>query len=310
MYSTNKIYFSVVVPIYNEEECIVYLYESLKKECEKLDSRYEIIFVDDGSTDRTYQILSNLHEKDPNVKVVKFRKNYGQTAAMAAGFDQAKGDVIISMDGDLQNDPKDIPLFLKKINEGYDVVCGWRKDRQDKFVSRRLPSIVANRLISWLTGVKIHDNGCSLKAYRASVIRNVHLYSEMHRFIPAMATLTGAQIAEIVVRHHARKYGKSKYGISRMWRVFLDMFIIKMITGFSSRTALWFSVLSLPFWLIGIFYLSWGIYLHAIMFETISILILFTAIFLISIGIFSEMILKTGTYREKDYIKNNMIEII
>jgi glycosyltransferase involved in cell wall biosynthesis len=166
---------------------------------------------------------------------------------MAAGFDHARGDVIVSMDGDLQNDPADIPLLLSKLNEGFDVVCGWRKNRQDKFWTRRVPSVIANWIIGLVTGVKIHDNGCSLKAYRASIIKKVHLYGELHRFIPALTTQVDARIAEIVVNHHPRRLGKSKYGISRVWRVLLDIITVKMITGFAARPMLWFGFMSVPF---------------------------------------------------------------
>jgi glycosyltransferase involved in cell wall biosynthesis len=228
----------------------------LKQVCDKLGISHEIIFIDDGSTDATYRLISELHLKDPQVKVIKFRKNYGQTSAMAAGFEYARGEIIVSMDGDLQNDPDDIPRLLVKIDEGYDVVCGWRKNRQDKLWTRRLPSVVANWIIAHMTGVRIHDNGCSLKAYRGSVIKNVALYGEMHRFIPAMSMLAGARITEIVVQHHPRRFGKSKYGISRTWKVALDIINVKMITSFASRPAHWFGLLSLLFILIGLSILS------------------------------------------------------
>jgi glycosyltransferase involved in cell wall biosynthesis len=236
---------SIVVPVYNEEESISPLYDKIIAACSRLRRPYEIIFVDDGSRDRSFQLLKEVHARDKAVKVLRFRKNYGQTAAMAAGFGQAKGELIVSMDGDLQNDPADIPKLLSKLEEGYDVVCGWRKERKDKLISRRIPSHIANWLIGRITGVRIHDNGCSLKAYRASTIKNVVLYGELHRFIPAMATLTGARIAEIVVNHHARRFGHSKYGIARVWRVGLDIVTVKMLSGFSSRPALWFGVASL-----------------------------------------------------------------
>ena len=227
---------SIVVPVYNEEENVCPLFEKIQTVCEAIGDAYEVLFVDDGSKDKTFAVLSELSEQAPELVVIRFQKNAGQTAAMAAGFEFARGQRIISMDGDLQNDPSDIPKLLEKLDEGYDLVCGWRKTRQDKFLTRRVPSIVANWIIGKVTGVPIHDNGCSLKAYRASVIKEVPLYGEMHRFIPAMSTVAGARIAEIVVAHHPRRFGKSKYGLGRIWRVMLDIIAFKFIISvFTSR---------------------------------------------------------------------------
>ena len=227
---------SIVVPVYNEEENVGPLFEKIQAACETIGDSYEVLFVDDGSRDRTFAVLSELSEQKPQLVVIRFEKNAGQTAAMAAGFEFAQGQRIISMDGDLQNDPADIPKLIEKLDEGYDLVCGWRKERQDKFLTRRVPSIIANWIIGKVTGVPIHDNGCSLKAYRASVIKQVPLYGEMHRFIPAMSTIAGARIAEMVVTHHPRRFGKSKYGLSRVWRVILDIIAFKFIISvFSSR---------------------------------------------------------------------------
>ena len=227
---------SIVVPVYNEEENVRLLFEKIQAVCETIGETYEVLFVDDGSHDKTFAVLSELSKQEPELKVIRFKKNAGQTAAMAAGFEFAQGQRIISMDGDLQNDPADIPKLLKKLDEGYDLVCGWRKERQDKFLTRRVPSIVANWIIGKVTGVPIHDNGCSLKAYRASVIKQVPLYGEMHRFIPAMSTVVGARIAEIVVTHHPRRFGESKYGLGRVWRVMLDIIAFKFIISvFASR---------------------------------------------------------------------------
>ena len=227
---------SIVVPVYNEEENVRLLFEKIQAVCETIGETYEVLFVDDGSQDETFAVLSELSKQKPELKVVRFKKNAGQTAAMAAGFEFAQGQRIISMDGDLQNDPADMPKLLKKLDEGYDLVCGWRKERQDKFLTRRVPSIVANWIIGKVTGVPIHDNGCSLKAYRASVIKQVPLYGEMHRFIPAMSTVAGARIAEIVVTHHPRRFGKSKYGLGRVWRVMLDIIAFKFIISvFAAR---------------------------------------------------------------------------
>ena len=227
---------SIVVPVYNEEDNIRLLFEKTQTVCEAIGDAYEVLFVDDGSKDKTFAVLSELSKQAPQLAVIRFQKNAGQTAAMAAGFEFAQGQRIISMDGDLQNDPSDIPQLLEKLDEGYDLVCGWRKERQDKFLTRRVPSIVANWIIGKVTGVPIHDNGCSLKAYRASVIKQVPLYGEMHRFIPAMSTVAGARIAEIVVSHHPRRFGKSKYGLGRVWRVMLDIIAFKFIISvFTSR---------------------------------------------------------------------------
>jgi glycosyltransferase involved in cell wall biosynthesis len=308
--NNSNIKLSIVVPVYNEDKSIEILIENIRSVCKKLDSGYEILIIDDGSNDKTPFVLKKIIENTSNVKTIRFSRNYGQTAAMAAGFAHAKGNVIISMDGDLQNDPEDIPLLIEKINEGYDIVCGWRKDRKDKLITRRIPSIVANKLIKFLTGIKIHDNGCSLKAYRSSVIKKVHLYSEMHRFIPAMASISGASITEIVVKHHPRKYGNTKYGMSRIWKVFLDLFVLKMLVGFSSRPLIWFGILSVPFILLGLFFLlvSLSYYwlpMHGddtyIIFTSISFLFFFLVVQLNSFGIFSELVIRTGISGEENF---------
>ena len=228
-------FLSIVIPVYNEEENIRPLFERVRSVCEALGDTYEILFVDDGSVDNTFTELAELHKEAPFLRVIRFQKNAGQTAAMAAGFEFARGQHIISMDGDLQNDPVDIPNLLAKLDEGYDLVCGWRKERQDKMLTRRLPSVIANWIIAKVTGVEIHDNGCSLKAYRAQVIKQVSLYGEMHRFIPAMSTVVGARIAEIVVTHHPRRFGKSKYGLGRVWRVMIDIIAFKFIISVFAR---------------------------------------------------------------------------
>lgn len=225
---------SIVIPVYDEEESLPELYRSLKEALVALGARYEIIFVDDGSSDSSLLILEDIQAADDKVVVISFRKNFGQTAAMAAGFDYAKGDIIITMDADLQNDPADIPKLLEKINE-YDVVSGWRKERKDPFLSRRLPSVIANWLISVVTGVYLHDYGCTLKAYRADVVKNIRLYGDMHRFIPAIASWVGAEITEVETRHNPRRFGTSKYGISRTLRVVLDLITVKFLQSFSTR---------------------------------------------------------------------------
>ena len=237
---------SVIVPVFNEEENVEALYSALHETLSSLSLRYEIVLVDDGSADTTFARAASLAATDPHVRVIKLRRNYGQTPAMAAGLDHARGEVLVTMDGDLQNDPADIPLFLDKIDEGYDLVVGWRQKRQDKLISRKIPSVIANWVIGKVTGVPIRDNGCSLKAYRASMIKSVPLYSEMHRFIPAMASTVGCRIAEIPVRHHARKFGASKYGLSRVYKVLLDMLVIKTLISCVHQPMLWFFAIALP----------------------------------------------------------------
>ena len=212
---------SVIVPFYNEEDNLVRMHAAIVGAMEPIGVSFEMVFVDDGSRDRTLERAVEVARTDSRLRVVKFRRNYGQTPAMAAGIEQARGKVLVTMDGDLQNDPADIALFLAKIDEGNDIVVGWRHDRQDKLISRKIPSRIANWLIGKVTGVPIKDNGCSLKAYRAALIKEIPLYSEMHRFIPAMASIAGPRIAEIKVRHHARQFGKSKYGLSRVYKVLL-----------------------------------------------------------------------------------------
>lgn len=290
---------SIVVPVFNEEDSLLLLYGKIRAVCDELGKGYEVIFVDDGSSDGTYGILSELHGRGDNVKVVRLRKNYGQTAAMAAGFRASRGNIIISMDADLQNDPADIPLLLDSMGEGYDVVCGWRKDRKDKLISRRLPSVIANWLIGVLTGVRIHDNGCSLKAYRSEVIKRVSLYSELHRFIPAMSSLTGARIGEVVVRHHPRRFGASKYGISRIWRVFLDLFLIKMLTGFAAKPALWFGMLGFPAVILGTVCFSLALMpgVRGVVLPTLAFLLLSLAGHFLVLGVISEFVLRTGNFR-------------
>jgi glycosyltransferase involved in cell wall biosynthesis len=251
---------SIIVPLYNEEDSVTPLYEAIVSAVEPLDMEFEMLFVDDGSPDTTFSVAKQLAEKDKRLKVVKFRKNYGQTPAMAAGIDNAKGKILVTMDGDLQNDPLDIPLFIEKINEGYDIVVGWRHKRKDKLITRKIPSVIANWLIGKVTGVPIKDNGCSLKAYRSEVIQSVPLYSEMHRFIPAMTSLTGSRVAEIKVRHHARKFGESKYGLSRIYKVLLDLLTIKTIVSFSAKPLHWFMAISLPFLAISLIALLFALY--------------------------------------------------
>ena len=226
---------SLVIPIFNEEENVSLLYTELIEVLVATNYAYEIIFIDDGSTDNTVSIIKKIIETDKNVLLVSLRRNFGQTAAMAAGFDHAKGDIIITMDGDLQNDPHDIPDMVAKLEDGYDIVTGWRHDRQDPFLSRKLPSKIANKLISWLTGVSLHDYGCTLKAFRREVTDNLRLYGEMHRFIPAIASGMGISFTELKVNHRPRRFGTSKYGITRTIRVVLDLLTVKFILSYATR---------------------------------------------------------------------------
>ncbi|MEL6388280.1 MAG: glycosyltransferase family 2 protein [Pseudomonadota bacterium] len=226
---------SIVVPIYNEEDSVTPLYEAIVAALDPMERSFEILFVDDGSKDASIPRAAALAEADPRLMIVQFQRNQGQTAAMHAGIEHARGRYIVTMDGDLQNDPADIPMMLNKLTEGYDLVVGWRMNRQDKFLSRKLPSKLANRLIGRVTGLPIRDNGCSLKVYRADVIQKVPLYSDMHRFIPAMTIPIGARIAEVGVRHHARQFGESKYGLSRIFKVLLDLLVVKTLLHFARR---------------------------------------------------------------------------
>lgn len=226
---------SVVIPLLNEEENIPLLYDELNQVFQSINYDYEFVFIDDGSSDNSLQLLKDLQAKDENVVLVSFRKNFGQTAAMAAGFDYAQGDIIVTMDADLQNDPNDIPMLLAKIDEGYDVVTGWRHDRKDAFINRKLPSIIANKIISKTTGVHLHDYGCTLKAFRKEVIKNVKLYGEMHRFIPAIASGMGIDFTEVKVNHRPRRFGTSKYGISRTIRVILDLLTVKFLLSYATK---------------------------------------------------------------------------
>ncbi len=240
---------SVVVPVYNEEESVALLCEKIHTAVSGLGLSYEIVLVDDGSTDRTWELLNEQAATYPGLRLIRFRRNFGQTAAMSAGLRESKGETVVTLDADLQNDPADIPLLLKRMGEGYDVVSGWRKDRKDPFINRRLPSMLANGLISKITGVHLHDYGCTLKAYRREVMQNVHLYGEMHRFIPALADWVGGKVTEVPVNHRARQFGTSKYGISRTFKVILDLFTVKFLLHYSKgpmqifgKIGMWFGV--------------------------------------------------------------------
>ncbi len=244
---------SVVLPIFDERDNIAPLHESLTHALQLLGRSYEIVFVDDGSRDGTRDVLRELAARDPHLRLVLFRRNYGQTAAMAAGFRACRGRTIVSMDGDLQNDPADIGRLVDKLDEGFDVVCGWRRHRQDRVTTRLLPSLIANLLIARVTGARIHDTGCSLKAYRSWVVRSLHIYSDMHRFLAALGAGLGARITELPVRHHPRRAGASKYGLARVFRVLADLVGIKMLIQFAAHPIRWFTLLSLPLFVLSPF---------------------------------------------------------
>jgi len=290
---------SIVIPLYNEDDNVRALHERLKGVLEKLQLEYEIIYVDDGSNDETLLLLRDIQKDDKNVLVLSLRRNFGQTAAFAAGFDFARGDIIITMDGDLQNDPNDIPRLIKAM-EGYDLVSGWRKKRKDPFLTRRLPSVIANWLISKVTGVRLHDYGCSLKAYRREVVKNLRLYGEMHRFIPAIASWYGVRIAEIETTHHPRHKGKSKYGISRTVKVLLDLITVKFLQSFSTKPIQFFGPIGIIFGIGGI-----GISLYLTVLKLFSgidiggrpllllgVLLIIVGIQFVGMGLLGEMIVR------------------
>ena len=300
---------SIVVPFYNEQQSITPLHAAIVAAVTPLGVPFEMVFVDDGSKDRTFEVGVELARTDSRVRIVKFRRNYGQTAAMAAGIEHARGEIIVTMDGDLQNDPADIGAFLAKMDEGYDIVVGWRFNRQDKLISRKIPSRIANRLIARVTGVPIRDNGCSLKAYRAVLIKKIPLYSEMHRFIPAVASIAGPRIAEIKVNHHARQFGQSKYGLSRVYKVLLDLLVIKTVTTFTSKPLLWFTLLALPPLVASGIALTWSFYTMAFEGRPLSLpiagsglIFLSSACIVASHGALGELIYKLSGFTQHEFL--------
>lgn len=292
---------SIVVPIYNEEDNLLELYRQLKTALDLGAYTYEIICVNDGSRDKSGEVLASLASQDKNFKVITFTRNFGQTAAMSAGIKASFGEVIIPMDADLQNDPADIPLFLTKLDEGFDVVSGWRKNRQDKAISRKLPSKIANWLIGIITGVKIHDYGCSMKAYRREIIQDVNLYGEMHRFIPAYASWQGGKVTEIVVNHRARVHGETKYGISRTFRVILDLIVIKFLSQYLNRPIHFFGGLGFVSGFLGLVIgliaialrVFEGISLSRTPLPVLSAMFIIVGVQLIVMGVIAEMIMRT-----------------
>jgi glycosyltransferase involved in cell wall biosynthesis len=293
-------FLSVVIPLFNEAENVRDLHAQLTASLEAFGRSYEIILVDDGSTDDTVPRLLAIEAQDPRVRVLSLRRNFGQTAAFSAGFDHARGEVVVTADGDLQNDPQDIPRLVRKLEEGYDLVCGWRQDRQDP-LSKRIPSFFANRLISWATGVRLHDYGCSLKALRIDVVRGLRLYGEMHRFIPALASWMGVTLAEIPVNHKPRTRGSSKYGIGRTLRVLVDLFTVKFLGAYGTRPAHLFGLLGL-----GSFALGLGILFHLAFIRLfrdtpianrplllLGVLLFVTGVILVAFGLLAELLVRT-----------------
>jgi glycosyltransferase involved in cell wall biosynthesis len=295
---------SVVIPIRNEAPSLVELHRELTEVLGTLGRPYEVLIIDDGSTDESFAILSRLQAVDPHLRVIRFRRNFGQTAAFAAGFDHARGRFIVTSDGDLQNDPRDIPRLLEVLDRGHDIVCGWRKVRKDAFWSRRLPSTIANRLISIATGVHLHDYGCSLKVFRAEVVKPLNLYGEMHRFLPAIASEQGVSIAEVAVNHRERRHGRSKYGIGRTIRVMLDLLTVKFLLSYSTRPVQIFGLIGFGMGLPGAAILAWLAYVRLTGQQAIGdrplllfgILLVFTGVQLVTLGLLAEM--QARTYHE------------
>ncbi len=296
-----KPYLSVVIPVYNEVKNIPLLLEQLERSLSSLERDFEVVVVDDGSTDGTTEVLKSLKPRYPWLKVVILRRNFGQSAAFTAGLDHAEGEIIVTMDGDLQNDPKDIPRLLAKIEEGYDVVSGWRKNRKDPFFSRRLPSILANALISRLTRVRLHDYGCSLKAYRREVIEGLTIYGELHRFIPVLVSFGGARITEIEVRHHPRRFGRSKYGLSRAYRVVLDLLLMLFFRKFATKPLHIFGLTGGLFLLSGILIELYLTGLKLLYHQRIGhrpllllgVLLILTGVNLLGTGLLAELVIRT-----------------
>lgn len=286
---------SIVVPLFNEEDNVGPLCDGIRAALEGWEKSWELLLVDDGSEDRTVRRLRAEQERDPRIRVLTLATNLGQTEAMAAGFAMSRGSVIVTMDGDLQSDPGDVPRLVARLEEGYDLVCGWRYDRKDRWLPRVLPSRAANWLIARLTGVPVHDNGCTLKAWRSELVRVLNLYADMHRFLPALSSMAGARVAEEVVRHHPRVHGRSKYGLSRVLKVLADLVTIKMLIQFANRPGLWFVALALP-WaaLTGLAVAGWVIQrwfgdgLPTIVMPSLAVMFLYLVGHLVSLALFSE----------------------
>ncbi|MFT4537858.1 MAG: glycosyltransferase involved in cell wall biosynthesis [Planctomycetota bacterium] len=299
---------SVIVPVFNEEESLPILNEELFEHLGRTRRSFEILYVDDRSTDGSYEILSGFQAADERVRVLRFRRNFGQTAAMSAGFEHSRGELVITLDADLQNDPVDIPALIEELETGYDLVAGWRKDRKDGWLLRRLPSIVANRMIAWWTGAKVHDTGCTLKVFRAALVRNLPIYAEQHRFLPVLAQASGARIGELVVNHRPRRFGSSKYGIGRAIRVLVDLLTVKMLSSFSRKPLQYFALLSMPFlaafvWVLATTQTNFGNLAGGKGFGPQSMLTMMllvgTGAFFLILGLLAELVVKTSDMHGK-----------
>jgi glycosyltransferase involved in cell wall biosynthesis len=292
---------SIVIPVHNESPNITPLYDELTRTMERYGRSYELLIVDDGSTDDSFEQLAALQARDPRLRVIRFRRNFGQTAAFAAGFAHARGRLVVTSDGDLQNDPNDVPAMVSLIEQGADIVCGWRKDRKDTFVNRRLPSILANKLISWATGVELHDYGCSLKVFRAEVVKPLRLYGEMHRFLPAIASQFGVTIAETVVNHRPRRAGTTKYGIGRTVRVLLDLATVKFLLSYSTRPLQIFGLLGLITGALGTLITLYLAYIRLFTTQGIGdrpllllgVMLIFIGVQLVTFGLLAEVMART-----------------
>jgi glycosyltransferase involved in cell wall biosynthesis len=296
---------SVVIPIHNEAPNLEQLYRECTEALERWGRSYELVLVDDGSTDESFAILKRLYQSDSRLRVVQFRRRFGQTAAFAAGFALAQGRLIATADGDLQNDPRDLPALVARVDQGFDIVCGWRKDRKDAFLNRRLPSMIANRVISWATGVRLNDYGCSLKVFRAEVVKPLRLYGEMHRFLPALASEIGVRIAELPVNHRARVHGRSNYGISRTIRVLLDLMTVKFLLSYSTRPLQIFGLLGMSMGFVGAVIVAYLAFVKLFGDPAAAarvgerpllmggLLLVFTGVQLFTVGLLAEMLART-----------------
>jgi len=305
--------YSVTVPLMNEEENVELLYDGIVEVMDLMDEAYEIVFIDDGSTDKTFEIMQRLQRRDENMKVIKFRRNFGQSAAMGAGFEYASGNIVIAMDGDLQNDPKDIPKLVSKLKEGYDIVSGWRQNRQDKVIIRKIPSKIANGLIRHFTQVPIQDTGCSLKAYTKEIVKKIRLYGELHRFIPALARIEGARIGEVPVNHHARQFGSSKYNITRTLKVIMDLTTLNLFLKYLRNPMHFFGTIGIVFNLFGVItllYMFFSVLVLRNTLEEVNVLLSTAFIFIaggfqsLFFGLLANLVVKTGDRKSIGTVEN------
>lgn len=318
--AVSKPYLSIVVPLYNEEGNVEPLYKELTEALEQIGHTYEVIAINDGSRDQTYDKLKTVYERDPRWRIISFRRNFGQTAAMTAGFDAARGELIVTIDADLQNNPLDIPKLLAKLDEGYDVVSGWRQNRKENYLKRRLPSQIANGLISRLTGVELHDYGCTLKVYRSEVAKNTELYGELHRFIPALASWMGVRVAEVPVSDRARTFGSSKYGMGRIFRVILDLITVTFLLKYATKPMHFFGTIGFAMSSVGAvilgglaferIFLAQGIADRPIL--LLGILLIILGVQMISVGLVAEIVMR-NYYNPKGkptYMVRNQLDVV